>query len=299
MVTGLLLTIVQKKSKHTSVKAKHKSLSVQFSLDGFSFCILNNETQKPISFTEYVFDETLNPEYLLQRVEDIFSSDKDLQQEFVAIKAIHQNNLATLVPNKYFDESKLKTYLDYNIKTLATDFIAFDDLQKTTTKNVYVPYININNYLFQNFGEFEYKHHATELIDSLLLYSEGKNENKFYVHVSKNNEYTVLGVLAQEGQESQLFEFLESFLPIKEGKSREIHKSLDLSTLFPKNNDFYSYGGSLTTPPCTENVNWVIFKEPIIVSVEEVIKLKNNMPKDNYRNEQPLNNRLISLNEFK
>ena len=116
------------------------------------------------------------------------------------------------------------------------------------------------------------------------------------VHVNKNKEYTVMGVLAQEGQKSQLFEFLESFLPLKEGESKEIHQSLDLSTLFPKNNEFYSYGGSLTTPPCTENVNWIIFKEPIIVSVEEVIKLKNNMPKDNYRNEQPLNNRLVSIN---
>ena len=116
------------------------------------------------------------------------------------------------------------------------------------------------------------------------------------VHANKTNEYTVMAVLAQEGQESQLFEFLQSFLPIKEGKTKEIHQSLDLASLFPKNKNFYSYGGSLTTPPCSENVKWVIFKEPIIVSVEEVIKLKNNMPKDNYRNEQPLNNRLISEN---
>ena len=178
---------MQKKSKHTSVKAQDKSLSVQFSLDGFSFCIQDNETQKPISFTKYVFDETLSPELLLEKVTVIFSSDKDLQQEFVSIKAIHQNNLATLVPNKYFDESKLKTYLDYNIKTLVTDFIAYDNLEKTTAKNVYVPYININNYLFQNFGEFEYKHHATELIDNLILYSEEKNHNHFYVHVCQNN----------------------------------------------------------------------------------------------------------------
>jgi carbonic anhydrase len=116
------------------------------------------------------------------------------------------------------------------------------------------------------------------------------------VHKSKANNFTVMSVLAEEGKESQLFEFLESFLPIDENKTREIHQSLDLATLFPANNDFYSYEGSLTTPPCTENVNWVIFKEPIIVSVEEVLKLKKNMPKDNYRNEQPINNRIVSIN---
>ncbi|MGJ8744540.1 carbonic anhydrase [Polaribacter sp.] len=116
------------------------------------------------------------------------------------------------------------------------------------------------------------------------------------VHKSKSNTYTVMSVLAQEGEESQLFEFFESFLPIKENTTKEIHQSLSLATLFPENNNFYSYGGSLTTPPCTESVNWVVFKDPITVSVEEVLKLKKNMPIDNYRNEQPLNDRLVSLN---
>ena len=116
------------------------------------------------------------------------------------------------------------------------------------------------------------------------------------VHKSKQNSFTVMSVLAKEGQESQLFEFLESFLPIKEAKTKEIHQSLDLTTLFPENKNFYSYNGSLTTPPCTENVNWIIFKDPIIVSLEEVLKLKNNMPLDNYRNEQPINDRSVSLN---
>ncbi|MCL7764929.1 carbonic anhydrase family protein [Polaribacter sp. Z014] len=116
------------------------------------------------------------------------------------------------------------------------------------------------------------------------------------VHKSKSNKYTVMSILAKEGAESQLFEFFESFLPIEENKTKEIDQSLDLTTLFPKNNDFYAYGGSLTTPPCTERVNWVVFKDPIIISVDEVLKLKSNMPKDNYRNEQPLNDRIVSLN---
>lgn len=116
------------------------------------------------------------------------------------------------------------------------------------------------------------------------------------VHTFQNQEYAVMSVLAKEGQESQLFEFLESFLPIEVDKSKTIHQPLDLTTLFPTNKSYYAYGGSLTTPPCTENVNWIVFKEPIIVSEEEVLKLKKNMPKDNYRNEQPLNGRIVELN---
>ncbi len=114
------------------------------------------------------------------------------------------------------------------------------------------------------------------------------------VHVSKTGSISVLGLLGEEGDESQLFEFFESFLPIKEGMIKDIHQKIDLSSLFLEDKPYYSYKGSLTTPPCTENVNWIVFKEPIILSVEEVLKLKNNMPINNYRNEQPLNDRVVT-----
>lgn len=115
------------------------------------------------------------------------------------------------------------------------------------------------------------------------------------VHSFNNEEFTVMSILAKEGEESQIFEFLESFLPINVNNTKNIHEPLDLTTLFPKTKNYYAYGGSLTTPPCTENVNWIVFKEPIIVSEAEVLKLKKNMPKDNYRNEQPLNGRQVYL----
>ncbi len=116
------------------------------------------------------------------------------------------------------------------------------------------------------------------------------------VHVSKAGKITVLGILGEEGNESQLFEFFESFLPLESGVTKDIHHNIDLSDLFLEDKNYYSYGGSLTTPPCTEGVNWIVFKEPIILSVEEVLKLKNNMPINNYRNEQPINERLVKLN---
>jgi carbonic anhydrase len=116
------------------------------------------------------------------------------------------------------------------------------------------------------------------------------------VHLSKDKDITVLGILGMEGEESQLFEFMESFLPLKNGEEKIINKRLDLTDLFPDVTDFYSYDGSLTTPPCTENVKWVVFKNPIFLSLEEVLELKNNMPLNNYRNEQPINDRIIYHN---
>ena len=118
------------------------------------------------------------------------------------------------------------------------------------------------------------------------------------VHQSEEKNYTVLGIFGVEGEQSQTMEKMESFLPLLTGQEKEIDKSFDLSSLFPENKSYYSYGGSLTTPPCTENVQWVIFKEPHVISLEGVLKLKDNMPLENYRDEQPLNDRLVYLHEM-
>ena len=95
--------------------------------------------------------------------------------------------MSALVPTTLFDENELNTYLDYNIKTLTTDFIAFDSLSQLEVKNVYIPYVNLNNFFFQKFGEFEYKHHATVLIDKLISHTKNNASKQFFVNVSKHH----------------------------------------------------------------------------------------------------------------
>ena len=177
---------LQKKSRKNSAFAQYKSLSIQFSLDGFSFCIRNSETQELLVFTDYAFKKSVSsPELLLSNLINIFKNDKDLQQDFKTVFAIHQNSLNSLVPTPYFDRNNMAPYLKYSVKTLATDYITYDDISKIDANNVYIPYVNINNYLFQNFGEFEFKHHSTVLIEKLMNY-EHTNEKSFFVSVTPN-----------------------------------------------------------------------------------------------------------------
>jgi hypothetical protein len=175
---------VQKKNSTVSLqKTKDIRLSIQFSLDGFSFCVIDSVSSEKLYFTEYKFKPKLNsPEDLLEKIEHIFKNDANLQLEYDSVLVIHQNNLSTLVPSKYFKENLLSKYLDYNIKTLKTDYITFDEVNNSDAKNVYIPYVNINNYLFQNFGEFEFKHHKTVLLEKLLAL-ENSTEKRMFVNV--------------------------------------------------------------------------------------------------------------------
>ena len=177
--------IVKKKTINNNIEVTSKrKLSIQFSLDGFSFCTTNTNNEV-LEFSSYTFSKTKNsPELVLEKLQDIFKKEKSLQYDFETVTVIHQNNLNTLVPNEYFKEDALKSYLKYSIKTIATDLITFDELDFMNSKNVYIPYVNINNFLFQNFGEFEYKHYSSVLLEK--LFSIASNDVCCYIHVSKS-----------------------------------------------------------------------------------------------------------------
>lgn len=177
--------IVKKKTINKEIEKTHKKkLSIQFSLDGFSFYISN--THNIISkFTSFEFSKAIkSPELILKEIQEIFKNEKSLQQDFEFVNVIHQNNLSSLVPNQYFKDNDLNNYLKYSIKTITTDLIVYDDLNFIKAKNVYVPFVNINNFIFQNFGEFEYKHHSSILLEKLI--SQSDNSLNFFVNISQS-----------------------------------------------------------------------------------------------------------------
>jgi len=153
-------------------------------LDGFSFCI-SNSLNTISKFTSYNFTKPIkSPERILKEIQEIFNHEKSLQQDFESVSVIHQNTLSSLVPDAYFKEGDLKNYLKYSIKTITTDLIVYDDLNFIKAKNVYVPYVNINNFIFQHFGEFEYRHHSSILIEKLFSHSD--NTLNFCINVSQS-----------------------------------------------------------------------------------------------------------------
>lgn len=162
-------------------------LSIQFSLGGFSFCVSDSDSKETLYFSEFLFEKQLNNlEELLEEIKSIFKDNAILHLEYQEVLVIHQNNLNTIVPESYFDEKSLRNYLNFNIKVLQTDYIAFDTIQGIEAKNVYVPYVNINNYLFQNFGKFEYRHHSSIFIEKLMKKSQPQKKTMF-VNVSERN----------------------------------------------------------------------------------------------------------------
>lgn len=145
-----------------------KELSIQVNLNGLSFCILNR-TSNTIEFLNTIgFKRKLTPFEVLNRLKAELSSNTVFSEDFDAVVVIHQNELSTLVPKKLYNEKNKADYLKFNSKILRTDFITQDDILINDSINVYVPYVNINNYIFETFGEFVYKHSSSILYNSVL-----------------------------------------------------------------------------------------------------------------------------------
>ena len=100
---------------------------------------------------------------------------------------IHDNELATLVPKPLFDETNLVDYLKFNTKILKTDFITYDPLSIADIVVVYVPLVNINNFIFERFGSFEYKHSATITLNRVLTLEKNSNSLKMYLNIEASH----------------------------------------------------------------------------------------------------------------
>lgn len=174
-----------------------KELSIQIHLNGLSFCILNRSSNT-IEFLKTIdFEQKLNPSDVLDRLKAELSSNTIFSEDFDAVLVIHQNELATLVPKELYNENHKADYLKFNTKILRTDFITHDDIVVNASVNVYVPYVNINNYIFETFGAFVYKHASTILINTILQKTKTSDVSEVYINI---NNSTIELIVANKAQ---------------------------------------------------------------------------------------------------
>lgn len=181
---------VETGQKHMATSSKilnkltNPELSIQISLSGLSFCVLEKE-KKTITFLKHVhFEKKINPHDLLDKLKHFFNTENALQSNFSNVYVIHVNEVFTLVPKPFFSEDTLADYLKFNSKILKSDFIAFDDIEINDSVNVYVPYVNINNFIYDRFGAFTFKHFSTILIEQILLFEKNAESLKVYAHIN-------------------------------------------------------------------------------------------------------------------
>lgn len=113
------------------------------------------------------------------------------------------------------------------------------------------------------------------------------------VHKSDDGNLAVVAVLMERGPENPFIQALWNNLPLD--KNVEVQPPdtvVDLNTFLPATRNYYTYMGSLTTPPCSEGVLWLVLRQPVSVSAEQV-GVFSRLYKNNVRPIQPAAGRLV------
>ena len=113
-----------------------------------------------------------------------------------------------------------------------------------------------------------------------------------FVHQAADGQLAVIGVLLNKGRANPLIAQLWQHIPAQTGDKHELSGNMSVAMMLPKDMSYYRYNGSLTTPPCSEGVNWMVLKNMGTLSPEQIKAFTDIFPVS-VRPIQPMHNRSV------
>ena len=113
------------------------------------------------------------------------------------------------------------------------------------------------------------------------------------LHKSQSGQLLAVVVLFRTGQENPLLKRLMPLIPARaDGDHSHPDVAVNASTLLPATLSYFRYAGSVTAAPCTEGVEWIVMKQPLQLSADQLTHYRQRFA-DNARGVQPLHQRTV------
>ena len=205
----------------------------------------------------------------------------ELTPEFAACKTGHLQSPVNIVGAQSADLPEIQ----FEYKPSALHIIN----NGHTIEIVYAPgsFIKVGDKRYE-LKQFHFHHPSEETI-------KGKHSplELHLVHADANGNLAVVSVLLDEGSANPLVETLWGLAPKTAGPEKDDDKlQINATDLLPAKRGYFTFAGSLTTPPCTEGVSWFVLKTPVTISKKQVATFAQVYPYDE-RPTQPLNGRTV------
>lgn len=113
------------------------------------------------------------------------------------------------------------------------------------------------------------------------------------VHADKDGNLAVVAVMFREGAANPLLTSLWKMMPGKEGEKKALARPLNALQMLPAERHYYLFTGSLTTPPCSEGVRWLVIQKAMTASRTQIDAFARAVGVPNNRPVQPLNARQV------
>lgn len=116
-----------------------------------------------------------------------------------------------------------------------------------------------------------------------------------FVHLNKAGEIAVVAMLFEPGASDRTLANLIQSMPLASGQANKLasHALKNMEGEF-KSSDYFRFNGSLTTPPCTEGVRWIVMRKPMTISDSQLLAFQKALKHPNNRPVQPLNARVVT-----
>lgn len=139
-----------------------------------------------------------------------------------------------------------------------------------------------------DFKQFHFHRHSEHTVNG--------NESAMELHLVHQDpltkNITVLGIMLEEGADNPFIQAVWENIPTTKENEVTTAVSLNLADILPADTRYYTYTGSLTTPPCSQGLQWILFKESVKLSHDQ-IEAFARLYEHNARPIQAINNRQV------
>ncbi|MDE2454437.1 MAG: carbonic anhydrase family protein, partial [Burkholderiales bacterium] len=125
-------------------------------------------------------------------------------------------------------------------------------------------YIAIGNQRWQLVG-FDFHMPSEDQIDGRSFDME-----MHLLHQDSEGHYAVVALMLTRGQAQKVVQTIWNNLPLERNAPAQGLGTIDLTQLIPADHRYYNYMGSLTSPPCSEGVEWIVLNQPVEVSQQQI-----------------------------
>ncbi len=190
METGHPNTMLKTNLRNNFIEADQGSLQLNLLIyeDGLEYAVFHKDMVDLVVLRSFAFQKrTTNPGKLEAYIDEIIREDEYLNMKYESVKVTFYNHLATIIPNELYDVNNQREYLKFGIRLLEGDRIYVDDIPGLDAKVIYIPYMNVVNYLIDKYGEFEFIHAAGVLARSFFRMYKKDVTNNFFVNINNNS----------------------------------------------------------------------------------------------------------------